>query len=60
MIFYTHVGHSPSTPTKTNYIKYYTEKQTNTEVLYGNTHTHTHTYTTHKKQKTKWEPDGSS
>ena len=27
MIFYTHVEHSP---TKTMYIKYYTEKQTNT------------------------------
>ena len=37
-IFYTHVEHSP---TKTIYIKYYTEKQTNT----CTTHTHTHTMT---------------
>ena len=36
-IFYTHVEHSP---TKTIYIKYYTEKQTHTH------HTHTHTHTT--------------
>ena len=37
MIFYTHVQHSP---TKTIYIKYYTEKQT----LPGHAiHTHTHT-----------------
>ena len=34
MIFYTHVEHSP---TKTIYIKYYTEKQINTH------YTHTHT-----------------
>ena len=34
MIFYTHVEHSP---TKTIYIKYYTEKQTYT----CTTHTHT-------------------
>ena len=38
MIFYTHVEHSP---TKTIYIKYYTEKQMNTH--YTHTHTHTHT-----------------
>ena len=37
MIFYTHVEHSP---TKTIYIKYYTEKQTNI----CTTHTHTHTH----------------
>ena len=36
MIFYTHVEHCP---TQTIYIKYYTEKQTNTRT----THTHTHT-----------------
>ena len=36
-IFYTHVEHSP---TKTIYIKYYTEKQTHTH----HTHTHTHTH----------------
>ena len=56
MIFYAHVGHSP---TKTIYIKHYTEKKINTQVLYGKTHTHTHN-TDIKKQKTKWEPDGSS
>ena len=38
MIFYTHVEHSP---TKTIYIKYYMEKQTNTHT----THTHTHAHT---------------
>ena len=37
IIFYTHVGHSP---TKIIYMKYYTEKQTNTLL----THTHTHTH----------------
>ena len=36
MIFYTHVEHSP---TKTIYIKYYTEKQTHTR-----THTHARIY----------------
>ena len=43
MIFYTHVEHSP---TKTIYIKYYTEKRTHTHT-YTNTHTHTckHTHT---------------
>ena len=40
MIFYTHVEHSP---TRTIYIKYYTEKQTNKHTHY--THTHTHTMT---------------
>ena len=35
-VLYTHVDHSP---TKTVYIKYYTEKQT-----YAHTHTHTHTH----------------
>ena len=39
MIFYTHVEHSP---TKTIYIKYYTEKQTHALHTYF-THTHTHT-----------------
>ena len=38
MIFYAHVEHSP---TETIYIKYYTEKQTNTRI----THTHTQTIT---------------
>ena len=47
MIFYTHVEHSP---TKTIYIKYYTEKQTNTRTIHtldthARTHTHTHTVT---------------
>ena len=32
MIFYTHVEHSP---TKTIYIKYYTEKQTNTHTTHN-------------------------
>ena len=41
MIFYTHVEHSP---TKTIYIKYYTEKQTHALHTYF-THTHTHTVT---------------
>ena len=40
MIFCTHVEHSP---TKTIYIKYYTEKQTNTCTTYTYTHTHTPT-----------------
>ena len=40
MTFYTHVQHSP---TKTIYIKYYTEKQTNTCTT-CTTHTHTETY----------------
>ena len=39
MIFYIHVEHNP---TKTIYIKYYTEKQTHT--LHTHTHTHTHTH----------------
>ena len=39
MIFYTNVEHSP---TKTIYIKYYTEKQTN--MLHTRAHTHTHTH----------------
>ena len=38
MVFYTHVEHSP---TKTVYIKYYTEKQTRAP----HTHTHTHNMT---------------
>ena len=43
MIFYTYVEHSP---TKTNYIKYYTEKQTHAlHMHYTHTHTHTHTRT---------------
>ena len=48
MIFCTHVEHNP---TKTIYIKYYTEKQTHT--LHTHTHTqvhactHTYTHTTH-------------
>ena len=47
MIFYAHVEHSP---TKTIYIKYYTEtKQTKnalqTHALQTHTHTHTHTVT---------------
>ena len=42
MIFYTHVEHSP---TKTIYIKYYTERQTKTHTHTG-MHTHTHTQTT--------------
>ena len=46
MIFYAHVGHSP---TKTIYIKHYTEKKINTQVLYGKTHTHTQ----HRYKKTK-------
>ena len=37
MIFYTHVEYSP---TKTIYIKYYTEKQTNTRTTHTRTHTH--------------------
>ena len=41
-IFYTHVEHSP---TKTIYIKYYTEKQTNKHTHYTHTHTHTRTRT---------------
>ena len=50
-IFYTHVEHSP---TKTIYIKYYTEKRTHTHThthiqththTHANTHTHTHTHT---------------
>ena len=39
-IFYTHVEHSP---TKTIYMKYYTEKQTH--ALHTHTHIHTHTHT---------------
>ena len=42
MIFYTHVEHSP---TKTIYIKYYMEKQTNTHTTHTHTHTHTCTHT---------------
>ena len=51
MIFYTHVEHSP---TKTIYIKYYTEKQTHTRTharthsracTHTHTHTHAHTHT---------------
>ena len=41
--FCTHVEHSP---TKTVYIKYYTNKQTNkTTTKKHHTHTHTHTHT---------------
>ena len=40
MLFYTHVEHSP---TKTIYIKYYTNKQKN--ALQTHTHTHTHART---------------
>ena len=40
MIFYTHVEHSP---TKTNYIKYYTKQN---KMHYKHpTHTHIYTYT---------------
>ena len=45
MIFYTHVEHSP---TKTIYIKYYTETKQTKNALQTHalqTHTHTHTYT---------------
>ena len=43
MIFYTHVEYSP---TKTIYIKYYMEKQTDTHTTHTlRTHTHTHTHT---------------
>ena len=43
MIFYTHVEHSP---TKTIYIKYYTEKQTHAlDTQHTHTHTHTHART---------------
>ena len=41
MIFYTNVEHSP---TKTIYVKYYTEKQTNTRITHTHMHTHTHTW----------------
>ena len=41
-ILYTHVEHSP---TKTIYIKYYTEKQTNTRTTHTHSHTRTHTHT---------------
>ena len=40
-VLYTHVDHSP---TKTVYIKYYTEKQTHA-CTHAPTHTHTHTHT---------------
>ena len=42
MIFYTHAEHSP---TKTIYMKYYTQKQTCTTYTYTHTHTHTHSCT---------------
>ena len=46
IIFYTHIEHSP---TKTVYIKYYTEKQTHALQTHAraraHTHTHTHTHT---------------
>ena len=41
IIFYTHVGHSP---TKIIYKKYYTEKQTHTLLTHTHTHTRTHTH----------------
>ena len=41
MVFYTHVEHSP---TKTIYIKYYTQ-QTTKNALQTHAHTHTHTHT---------------
>ena len=43
MIFYTHVEHSP---TKTIYIKYYTEKTNNAGTRTTTTTTHTHTHMT--------------
>ena len=42
MIFYTHVEHSP---TKTVYIKYYTNKNALHTRTYARTHTHTHART---------------
>ena len=42
MIFYTHIEHSP---TKTIYIKYYTNKTTTTIKTHTHTPTHTHTHT---------------
>ena len=42
MIFYTHLEHGP---TKTIYIKYYTEKQTDTRTTHTHIHTHAHTLT---------------
>ena len=44
MIFCTHVEHSP---TKTIYMKYYTENQTYTRTTHTHTHTHTHCTGTH-------------
>ena len=41
MIFYTHLEHGP---TKTIYIKYYTEKQTDTRTTHTHMHTHSHTH----------------
>ena len=52
MIFYTHVEHSP---TKTIYIKYYTEKQTNTRTIHTlDTHARTHTHTLLQCVKLAW------
>ena len=53
MTFYTHVEHSP---TKTIYIKYYTETQTHAL----NTHTHTHTHTMTNTDNDKWQTLHSS
>ena len=52
MIFYTRVEHSP---TKTIYIKYYTEKQTNTRTIHTlDAHVRTHTHTLLQCVKLAW------